>query len=407
MTKSSSLEAPNVCSCTFLRTRAASFECVVALCPGTMSDEEQSTYQLNPFQVGQVLAHMHHKLAALQISRIIFKSDGKSRFTETAIKNCMDALKSDPAWKGQRKKGSGAPRKTTKAQDRQIEQAIYKYRGQFKVTVPWLKKRYVWARQLGNSAVEERLRDAGLEYLRRRRKFKVEEAYVPERLEYCSSVKRKRQATLDSWAFTDGTVFYLDRTSEENEHTQRAALGSMVWRKADGTDALYADCVGPSSYKKAQGQPVRIWGMLANGTLKIAVLDAGEVMNSQLYSDLVDEKFEAWLEGCEYLVQDFEPCLRSEEALAAFRRVGVELVQNYPRSSQDFNAIENAWDLLRRRLDTTLPRGLEDRDSFIARLKESVRFVNRHRKNRLEELSRNQKVRCLECESLEGGRTSW
>ncbi len=28
-----------------------------------MSDEDQSTYQLNPFQVGQVLAHMHHKLA--------------------------------------------------------------------------------------------------------------------------------------------------------------------------------------------------------------------------------------------------------------------------------------------------------------------------------------------------------
>ena len=85
-----------------------------------MSDEDQSTYQLNPFQVGQVLAHMHHKLTALQISRIIFKSDGKSRLTELTIKNCMDALESDPAWKGQRKNGSGAPRKTTKPQVRQI-----------------------------------------------------------------------------------------------------------------------------------------------------------------------------------------------------------------------------------------------------------------------------------------------
>ena len=80
---------------------------------------------------------------------------------------------------------------------------------------------------------------------------------------------------------------------------------------------------------------------------------------------------------------------------------------DYPRSSQDFNAIENAWDLLRRRLDTTLPRTLEDRDSFVARLWEAVRFVNKYRKARLEELSRNQKVRCQECEDLGGGRTSW
>ena len=353
-----------------------------------------------------MLAHKHHKLTALQISRIILKGDGKSRFSETAIKTCMDALEDDPNWRGQREAGSGALRKTTPAQDQQIQNAIFKYRGRFKVTVAWLKKRYFWARQLSDSAVERRLGEAGLAYLRRRRKFKVAEVYVPERLAYCDSVKRKRQSTLDKWAYTDGTVFYLDRTAEENEHTQRAALGSLVWRKVDGTDALYADCVGPSGYKKAQGKPVRIWGMLANGKLHIQVLDEGDVMNSDLYAELVDEKFSAWLGGCDYLVQDFEGCLRSEAALAAFKRVGVELVPDYPRSSQDFNAIENAWDLLRRRLDTTLPRALEDRASFVARLLEAVRFVNRYRKARLEELSRNQKVRCQECVDLEGGRTS-
>ena len=130
-------------------------------------------------------------------------------------------------------------------------------------------------------------------------------------------------------------------------------------------------------------------------------------MNKELYSTLIDEKFPQWLDGCEYLVQDFEACLRSEEALQAFERVGVQLVPDYPRVSQDFNAIENAWDLLRRRLDETLPRAWEDRDSFIGRLQEAVVWINRHRKNRLEELSRNQKVRCLECEKLEGSRTSW
>ena len=366
-----------------------------------------STYQLTPFEVGQVKAHMHHQLTALQISRIILKGDGKSRFSENAIKNCMVALGADKKWKGARQAGSGAPRKTTAAQDKQIEGAIYKYRGRYKVTVAWLKKRYLWARELSDSAVETRLGAAGLAYLRRRRKYKVATTYIAERLVYCASVKRKRQATLDNWAYTDGTVFYLDRTAEENESTQRAALGSMVWRRADGTDSLYADCVGPSGYSKAQGKPVRVWGMLANGKLNITVLDEGDVMNNDLYSELIDEKFSDWLRGCEYLVQDFEACLRSEGALAAFKRVGVELVADYLRSSQDFNAIENAWDLLRRRLDTTLPRALEDRDSFVARLWEAVRFVNKYRKARLEELSRNQKVRCQECEDLDGGRTSW
>ena len=366
-----------------------------------------TTYQFTPFLAGQVHAHMHHDLTALQISRIIFKGDGKTRFTEKAVKTCMDALSADPSWGGKRNEGSGAPRKTTSRQDAQIVAAIYKYRGQFKVTVAWLKKRYTWARELGNTAVEERLDVAGMSYLRRRGKSIVGTAYIAMRLEYCDMVKRMHQATLDRWAYTDGTVFYLDRTADEHEHSQRAALGPMVWRQTDGGDALYADCVGPSKYKKAQGRPVRVWGMLSEGKLSIEVLEQGEVMNNELYSTLVDEKFPEWLGACEHLVQDFEACLRSKEALEAFDRVGVKLVPGYPVSSQDFNAIENAWDLLRKRLAETMPRALEARDGFIIRLHEAVVFINRYRKNRLEELSRNQKVRCKECEDLEGARTSW
>ncbi len=41
----------------------------------------------------------------------------------------------------------------------------------------------------------------------------------------------------------------------------------------------YEDCVGPSSYWKAQGLPVRVWGLLANGVLHITVLPEGNCMN--------------------------------------------------------------------------------------------------------------------------------
>ena len=46
---------------------------------------------------------------------------------------------------------------------------------------------------------------------------------------------------------------------------------------------------------------------------------------------------------CTKLVADYEGFLRSEEALEAYERVGISLVEDYPSVSQDFNAIENAF----------------------------------------------------------------
>ena len=104
-------------------------------------------------------------------------------------------------------------------------------------------------------------------------------------------VKRMHQSTLDEWCYSDGTVFYLDRTQEDVEHTQRQALGPYVWRMADCSDALYGDCVGPSAYHKAQGRPVKMWGFLAASVLYVDVLDEGENMDTLLYVELIEDKF--------------------------------------------------------------------------------------------------------------------
>ena len=80
-------------------------------------------------------------------------------------------------------------------------------------------------------------------------------------------------------AYTDGTTFYLARTEPEKCSGRRQALGGLVWRMADGSGGLYDDCIGPSSYTKAQVLPVRVWGMLANGVFSDAVLPVGERMN--------------------------------------------------------------------------------------------------------------------------------
>ena len=193
-------------------------------------------------------------------------------------------------------------------------------------------------------------------------------------MEYCLSVKRKHTSTLEKWAYTDGTVYYLDRTAVEKESSKRRALGAHVWRRADNRDALYEDCIGPSNYGKGQGVPVKVWGMLACGVLHVHVLDHGESMDKHVYSELIEDFFGDWCGNCEHLVCDFERCLRSDEALHALSKTCLKLVPDYPRCSQDFNAIENAWAILRERLDETVPVHLESRDEFIKRLNTAVRL---------------------------------
>ena len=200
-----------------------------------------------------------------------------------------------------------------------------------------------------------------------------------------------------------------DRTAAEFEQTQQAALGTHVYRRADGSDAMWAECLGPSAYNKAQGQPVRVWGMLACGHLSIYVLEKGEVMNQELYQELIEEYFESWMGNSTALVCDFERCLRTQDSVDALERIGLPLVENFPVSSQDFNACENAWDMVRQRLDDTLPSAMEGRDAFIARLQACVHWINRHRAKDLWYVSSNQKERADDCLNSEppGGRTKW
>ena len=132
-------------------------------------------------------------------------------------------------------------------------------------------------------------------------------------------------------------------------------------------------------------------------------------MNEYLYIELVEDFFQEWAGGCSYLAQDFERCLRTEAAKAAIGRAGLELVEGYPRKSQDFNAIENGWKIVKERLDETMPTWREGREEFVTRLRAAVAWVNRNRGKELWFLSTNQKERADDCLSTEprGGRTKW
>jgi hypothetical protein len=214
---------------------------------------------------------------------------------------------------------------------------------------------------------------------------------------------------LEKWAYTDGTTYFLDRSDAEHEHTVRASLGTHVWRRSDNSDSLWEDCIGPSCYSKGQGAPVKIWGFLACGVLHIHILEAGEHMNTDLYLELIEDNFSDWMGNSEYLVCDYEGCLRSDVAIHTLEKVGLKLVDPYPKVSQDFNAIESVWKVLKDRLDETMPVQNEGRDAFVARLKLAVKWVNKHRSDQLWYLSTNQKERARDClaQKPPGGRTKW
>ena len=366
-------------------------------------------YQMSPFEVGQVKAHMEHGLGCTSIAKLVKKADGRTCFEEKAISNCMRKLRDCPEWRGEREAGSGAPRKTSEKQDKEIVQWVLDNRGTTKVSTSRLKKQFPFLRGVSDALIEDRLAEVDLRWLRRRRKTIVIRQHIPARVAYCQGVKRKHQATLERWAYVDGTTYYLDKTAGEHEHAVRKSLGPYVWRKSDNSDALYEDCVGPSSYNKAQGEPVRVWGMLAAGVLNVHVLDEGEVMDRTLYVELIEDKFDDWRLNCDFLVCDYEGCLRTPEALHALNRCGLKLVDGYPKVSQDFNAIENAWAILRERLDETCPVDVEPRGDFVKRLRAAVRWANVHRSDQLWYLSTNQKERAADClnSTPPGARTKW
>ena len=266
-------------------------------------------------------------------------------------------------------------------------------------------------RALSKHTIERRLGEAGLAWLRRRKKALVPTAHKPARLLWAKWVARRPPAELARWAYTDGTCFYLARSSGEVEDKSRAALGPYVWRQASGNDSLYEECIGPSACWKGQGVPVRVWGVLAHGVLHVTVLPQNQCMNRLRYQEVIAKKFPGWIKASfgvqkrgVFLVQDHERCLWSREPREAMEDIGVVLLKNYPKCSQDLNPIETAWRELRRRLGESQPACLEGRDEFIARLRAAVSWLNRNESDLLRRLCNCQVEWAQDVRAQQGGR---
>ena len=96
------------------------------------------------------------------------------------------------------------------------------------------------ARKVSATTISRRLADAGLAWLRRRRKTLVPAAHKVARIDFNTWVLRCHDTTLKMWVYSDGTTWFLAKGWDEFEAgQQRAALGPHVWRMGDGSDGLF------------------------------------------------------------------------------------------------------------------------------------------------------------------------
>ena len=106
-------------------------------------------------------------------------------------------------------------------------------------------------------------------------------------------------------------------------------------------------------------------------------------------------------------MQDHEKCLWCTEPRQALREQGITLLEDYPKCSQDLNAIETAWREVRARLAETEPQAREVRSAFVARLRNAVVWVNSNRYELLLSQCWNQKDRARAVQKQQGGRTEF
>jgi hypothetical protein len=350
------------------------------------------------------------------------KSDG-SRPQPRTIQRVIKKAKTHARWKGEREKGSGRPCVLNDTRKAQIVKLVFRHRGGAVVSTAFCRKKLRFLRRVGRKVIASALQDAGLAWLRRRKKRLVPKRSQRARVVYVKWLQQQSKSDLRRFAYIDGTTFYLARDATSAEDQERRRLGPFVWRLADGKDGLFRDAVGPSLYAASQGQPVKVWGFLANGHLCVKVLPAdgsdGEAtthMNGVRFRKMIDDHGAGWVKECFggrqprggcHLVQDHERCLWQVESLVATQSVGLNVIMAYPKHSPDLNAIENVWALLKSCLADSAPTELESRSTFLRRLQRAFAHLNAKKASELRRLCNNQLERADDVLKLKGARTKW
>ena len=381
---------------------------------------QPSFARFTPFARGKIVGKAEEGVPSARIRMSVLKKDG-TLGSQRAIQHVVAKDKADPEWEGVDSSAGGRPRELCEAEVQALKQLIHKEVGVARVTIPYCRKRLPCLRRVSAETVRRTLHRLGLAWRLRRNKAAVSKKYRPARMKYCRWVERQPRRHLLRWAYVDGTSFYLARTPEEHDDKQRASLGKHVWRMQTGQDSLEDKNVGASSYAKAQGLPIKIWGFFCDGRLEYhvlpkAVTGKGKVttqhMNGRRYRHMVRTKFAAWRRKClprgrVFIAKDYERFLRHPATVEAESAAGCDPIDMFPKCSPDFNAIEGWWRKLKLYLEDREPAERESRARFLLRLRRAVDALNTRFRSEGRALCRNQRERAAACKRLKGARTRW
>jgi len=189
-----------------------------------------------------------------------------------------------------------------------------------------------------------------------------------------------------------------------------AALGPLVWRTE--SEGLKEDCIGPSSYAKAQGEGIKIWGLLHRGQFKVHIMPSGQNMTGKYYQKTISSKLHVWIHGKKKrkiksktkMIQDNERALWTQGAQKSFKEHQIKPMR-IPVSSPDLNPIETVWAHLRDYLNLRPPAEIEKRREFIMRIHNAVKHLNDTKGDMLKKLCTTIKKRAREVISAGGSRT--
>ena len=291
---------------------------------------EASAARFHRFSRGRIVGQAEAGVPRDRIRRSVLKKDGTPASLR-AIDAVLAKARADPTWEGLDSSAGGRPRELCADEVQGLKDLIHAEVGLARVTIPYCRKRLPFLRRVSAETVRRTLKRLGLAWRLRRSKAAVSRKYKPARLSYCRWVARQPRCDLIRWAYVDGTSFYLARTPEEHADKQRAALGKHVWRLATGQDSLEDKNVGASSYAKAQGQAIKIWGCFCDGRLEYHVLPKAVTKKGKLttqhmhgtrYRHLVRTKCAVWRRKCWprgrfFIVKDYERFLRHPATVEA------------------------------------------------------------------------------------------
>lgn len=337
---------------------------------------------------------------------------------------------------------AGERKKTTKKKKlpNNVRGKIVKFtkkkRGQVKVTSKYIQKKIPEARGVSDRTIRRVLNSNNLFQRRRRRKQCNTKINKTKRIRVAKKFKKMGPKGLAKMGYTDGASIYIAKSQSQQRNKHMAALGPFVYRQEH--EGLLEGCVGPSDYAKGQGEPVKFWGLLYKGQLKIHVMPRGQHTNGKYYAKIISEKMQKWIHGTSAkknsnnkrptrpksrsrsrrkqsqknkrqvtIVQDNERALWTKIAQESMKNAKIRTFKRLPPGSPDLNPIETCWAHLRDFINLQTMPEKESRRDFVKRLHNGVRHLNNSKGDLLNKLCTTLKTRAEEVILRKGARTSY